>query len=73
MFHTAGIKTIMHSVKEMDSVRHLGNRLLLANHQPPTLASYLFLRICSLLFQLDNRTSFSGPTELLRGDTRQHV
>lgn len=49
-FHAVGMKIIMHSIKEIDSVRQLSNRLLLANHQPPILASYLFLRIYSLFF-----------------------
>lgn len=61
IFHTVGAKTIMHSIKEMDSVRQLVYRLILATHQPPTLAGDLSLRARSCLFQLDQSYLPPGP------------
>lgn len=53
IFQTRGVKAIIQSMKELNSVRQPGYRLILAINQPQTLACYLSLRVFSFLFQLD--------------------
>lgn len=53
IFHTREVKATIHSIKQLNFVRQLGYRLILAINQPQTLVCYLSLRVCSFLSQLD--------------------